>query len=264
MKKIHYVIGPTASGKSHFAIDLAKDIGGEIVNADSLQVYQDIPTLTACPTDLHNIPHHLYQIWDCFTVGNFEMWVQEALPIINQVKNPILVGGTGLYAKLLYQGISPIPDIDPVIRQKVRQMEQDELLSVVKNPTLTDKHRLMRQAEVLLSTGKSMEEWHQYPPKKYIEADFEFHLIDLPRKILYEKIERRFHQMVQTGAIDELKILLSKNPSQTGGVFQALGVKELTAYLNKEISLEEAVQKAIISTRHYAKRQQTFFKTQFD
>lgn len=261
-KKIHIIAGATASGKSAYALTLAKQIGGTIVNADSLQVYEDLPLLTARPSEAEQegIPHLLYGYLDCYTTGSLMKWLTDVIPVLTATDHPVVVGGTGLYLNALIEGINEIPNVDPIIRDQVRQMDLEEVRSKVQDCAATDPQRLRRALEVQLTTGKPLRFFQSQPKKKYIEADFSVTWIHPPRALLYQRCNDRFLRMVEYGAVDQVKMLYHKNP--TGGVIQAIGYKELVRYLNGEISLQQAIDFAAQATRNYAKRQTTWFKHQ--
>lgn len=262
IKKIYVIAGATASGKSDLAVRLARSIGGDIVNADSVQVYADLPTLTARPTqaDMHGIAHHLYGFLDCHATCSVTDWLDKAVATLNTLDHPVVVGGTGLYLRALTEGLSPIPDIDPVVREKVRQMPMDEVRAKVCDCAATDPQRLRRALEVQFSTGKPLSYFQKLPPIQKITANFEILWIDLPRDEIRRRCHDRFLKMLEHGAVDEVKSLIAKHP--TGGVTKAIGFKEISAYLNGKISHAEMVDLAVTATRQYAKRQNTWFKNQ--
>jgi len=262
-KKVYLIAGPTASGKSHYALELAKKTGGEIINADALQVYQDLQILTARPTAEEQAlcPHHLYGVLDAYTTADVAWWLTQVVPLIEQIDVPILVGGTGMYLYALENGLCVFPDIPEDIRKTVRALPLDEIKRQVKGCRFTDPQRLKRALEVQLATGKSIHQFQQENTKKYLEADFHKVLILPERQKLYERCAKRLHIMLKTGAVDEVKNLLTLHP--TGGVLKAIGVPELTAYLKHELTLEQAEEKILLATCHYAKRQTTWFRNKF-
>jgi len=264
MKKMYAVMGPTASGKSDFAINLAQKVGGEIVNTDSLQVYEDVPLLTAKPTneDMSVVPHHLYGFMDAFSKCNVAFWLEKVKEIIDGIETPIFVGGTGMYFKILLEGIHDIPEIPDDVRTFVRSLSDEERKARLGEDAPLDPQRQMRALEVLEATGKPLSYWHAQPVHKPIDGTFESILILPERQTLYERCNKRFQKMINAGALSEVKTLLEKNPDKTGGVFQAIGVKELSGFLLGEISIDDAILKASQATRNYAKRQYTWFKHQ--
>lgn len=262
-KTIPIIVGPTASGKSSFALKLAKHIEGEIVNADALQVYQDLTILSARPTfdEQQGIPHHLYGYLDFNTTASVTSWLNDVKSIINSLKNPIFVGGTGMYIKTLVEGISPMPDIDPNIRELVRNMPIEEIKERVIDCNAQDPQRLKRALEIQLTTGKSIKYFQEQPKIKIINENFKIFFLNPDRAWLYQRCNSRFIQMLQNGAIDEVKYLKSNNAS--GGVTKAIGYKQISDWIDNQITNKEMIIKATQETRHYAKRQITWFKNQF-
>ena len=262
LRKIYIVVGPTASGKSALSLQIADTLNGTVVNADSMQIYQDLQILSARPTqaDMAGIDHKLYGYVDAYTVNNVQDWVNQAVSVIQETKNPVLVGGTGMYIQALVHGLVVIPDVDLTVRQQVRNMPIEEVKSRVIDCQAVDSQRLRRALEVQLSTGKPLSYFQKQPPRKWIEADFHILFVNPVREVLYQRCNNRFVQMVQTGALDEVQHLL--DIKATGGVTKAIGVPEITAYLQQQISYEEMIQKAQTATRHYAKRQITWFRHQ--
>ena len=262
MKKIYVIVGSTASGKSNLAVKIAKSVHGEIVNADSIQVYRDIPLLTARPTlaEEQGILHHLYGYLDEHAVCSAADWLEKAVLTLNHIDTPVVVGGTGLYIKALTEGLNDIPPVDTAVRDMVRNMPIEEVRSKVLNCSATDPQRLRRALEVQLTTGKPLSYFQSLPPVKKIEADFEILWVNRPREEIRTRCRMRFLQMLEQGAITQVQDLLSRSP--TGGITKAIGFKEICAYLNREISYEKMIDLAVIATCQYAKRQQTWFKHQ--
>lgn len=263
-KKIFVVVGPTASGKSGLAIQIAKHINGQIVNADSMQIYHDLSIISARPQqeDLDQVPHHLYGYVDAWTQPSVQDWLSVVVPKLKEVSNPVLVGGTGLYVSALINGLNDIPEIDPEIRATVRQMDMTEIQSRLKDCPFTDPQRMKRALEVELSTGHCLAYFQSLPKKKLYDADFRVIFLNPPRNQLYQNCEERFNQMMEQGGVEEVRHLLTLNP--TGGVLKAIGVPEITAFLRGDIFYETMKKKAILATRHYAKRQVTWFRHQLN
>lgn len=261
-KKIYVISGPTASGKSGFAVQLAKKINGEIINADSMQIYKDLQILTARPTinDMEGIPHHLYGYFDAYQTNSVQLWLDKVVPQINEVDNPIIVGGTGLYINALMNGISFIPEVDPEKREFVRSLDLEDVKKMVSDCSATDSQRLRRALEVQLSTGKPLSYFQKLPKIKMIEADFDVYFINPKREILYQNCNKRLINMLDAGAISEVENLL--NIKATGSVLKAIGVPEIILYLQHQISYAQMCSQIQLSTRHYAKRQVTWFKHQ--
>lgn len=262
MKKITVVCGPTASGKSGLALQIAQKGQGSVVNADAMQIYQDLTIVSARPTEeeMQGIPHLLYGYADAWTQGTVQDWLEKVVPVLNETENPVLVGGTGMYISSLVNGINEIPNVDEAVRQSVRNMDINEVKSRVKDCPFTDPQRLRRALEIQLTTGKPLSYFQNQPKKKLIEADFKVIFLNPPRDILYQRCKVRFHQMIEQGGIEEVQKLLTLNP--TGGVLKAIGVPEIKAYLEGTLTKDEMISQAILSTRHYAKRQITWFKHQ--
>ena len=262
IKKIYVIVGPTASGKSGLAVKLAEFLSGSVVNADSMQIYRDLSVISARPTldEMRGIPHLLYGYLDAWTQGTVQGWLDKVIPVLKSTKNPVLVGGTGLYLSSLINGINEIPTIREDVRKQVRQMDIQEVRHLVQDTPFTDPQRLRRALEVQLSTGKSLQYFQSLPKKKLYHADFKVIFINPHRQLLYQNCEKRFHQMIGEGGIKEVQNLLKLNP--TGGVLKAIGVPEIISFLQNDITKDQMIQQAILSTRHYAKRQITWFKHQ--
>ena len=262
-QKINVIVGPTASGKSGYALKMAQKIKGQIVNADAFQVYQDLRILTARPSidDEQIVPHYLYGYADCQVQENVQSWLKKICEILPDLSHPIVVGGTGMYINALINGINEMPDIPDDIRQKVRQMSKDEITSLLKGQNVfSDPQRQKRALEVFLTTGKPITYFQTQPLKKMLDADFNIILVQPERSVIYQNIEKRLNQMMDNGAIDEVNNLLQVKAK--GGVMKAIGVKEITQYLKKKCSLDEARNQILLATRHYAKRQMTWFRHQ--
>ena len=266
MKRVFIIAGPTASGKSHLAIQLAQALDGNIINADSLQVYRDVPLLTAQPSeeDKKQAPHHLYAYLGADERENCHDWLQRAVAVAQDVSTPIFIGGTGLYLKALTEGLSSLPEIPDEIRTRVREMPIEDVLTHIPADGPRDPQRARRALEVYLASGQWPSYFHAQPKKPALEVEFCSILIEPPRDILYKRINTRFLQMVEQGALEQVQELLRLNPQKTGGVFQALGVKELTDVIEKKTDLETACAQASQATRHYAKRQLTWFRHQIN
>ena len=242
-----------------------------------MQVYKDVPTLTARPTEAEQqgIPHRLYGFLEPDENCSVFKWVKAAAAEIKQVwrenKVPVIVGGTGFYLQTLLKGISPVPQVKEETRAEIRRRFEktgyDSFLEEFrkKDPSFpfTDPQRILRAAEVLEETGKSVTYWQSLPFQKEIDADFLCCLTDVPREELYTRCNKRFGRMMESGAIDEVQTLLKKNPPAGSLIMKAVGVAEIKAMLSKEMSKREAVLHACQMTRNYAKRQVTWFKHRF-
>ena len=274
--KIILIYGPTASGKSNFAIKLAKKIKGEIVNADSMQVYKELKILSARPLlkDYKNIKHHLYGFQNVkknFSSGNWLKLVnKKILDIRKRKKIPILVGGTGLYFKAITEGLVNIPNIPVRIRSKIRFLHKKlgvkkffsklvKLDPVSKNFVKpTDTQRVIRAYEVKLFTKRSIYDWFKSTRSNFENDDFFKIYIDFPRTELIKKISDRTAIMIKKGAISEVKKFIRLKVPRTKTASKAIGITEIRDYLNKKIEISEVIEKISIKTRQYAKRQSTW------
>jgi tRNA dimethylallyltransferase len=271
------IAGPTASGKSALALRLAEASGGAVINADSAQIYRDLPILSAAPSgeERGRAEHLLYGVLDGANPCSAADWAELAKAEISRVQGegrlPILVGGTGLYLRTLIDGIAPIPPIDPAIRREVRAASVAENLSAlapldpVAAATLNpgDTTRIARALEVVRSTGRSLAEWHKRS-EGGIGEEIALQVLILlpPRPWLYERCDRRFADMVKQGALAEVESLLARKLDPNLPVMRAIGVPELGAHLRGEVTLEDAVAAGQRATRNYAKRQYTWFAHQ--
>ena len=278
MKKVILLAGPTASGKSELAIYIAKKINGEIINADSMQVFKEIKILSARPEDYKNIKHHLYgfiSVKKNFSTGE---WIKHTEKKINEIlkkkKTPIIVGGTGLYFKSLTDGIAQIPNISKAKRDKIiklyNQIGNDEfykklikLDSKCKNKIVkNDKQRMIRFYEVKFYTKKSIFDWQKNTKNNLKDINFKKIFLNFPREVLLVKIKKRFKKMVDQGAIKEAKKFKKLGVSKTLTSNNILGLKEIMSYLEGKMTLKDAVERSIIRTRQYIKRQMTWFRGQ--
>jgi tRNA dimethylallyltransferase len=271
------IAGPTASGKSALALSLAERTGGVIINADSAQLYRDLPILSACPAaaDLARAEHRLYGVRDgadpCSAADWADLARAEIAGLHSDGRLPILVGGTGLYLRTLIDGIAPVPPIDPSIRADVRAAsvaENHAALSSLDpeaaarlNPG--DSTRVARALEVVRSTGRPLARWQEERSGGIGETITLKPVVMLPpRPWLYERCDLRFEAMVAAGALGEVEALLDRGLDPKLPVMQAIGVAELGAYLRGEVSLEQAIGAGQQATRRYAKRQYTWFAHQ--
>jgi tRNA dimethylallyltransferase len=274
--KIILISGPTASGKSHFAIKLAKKIQGEIINADSMQVYKQLKVLSARPNpkNYQKIKHHLYGFHDVkknFSTGD---WLKLSIKKIKDIKKrnkvPILVGGTGLYFKSLTDGLVKIPNIPIKFRNKIRKLHKDlgqkkfyqKLMKLdpnyKKNINPTDAQRSIRAYEVKLFTKKSLHEWFESTKSNFMDEEFYKIYIDYPRQDLIKRIATRTDEMLKSGAIPEVKRFIKLNVKKDKSVNKAIGIGEITEFLTNKKKLSYISEKISIKTRQYAKRQSTW------
>lgn len=271
------VAGPTASGKSGAAIALARKINGVVVNADSMQVWRDVPTLTARPSaaDCEKADHRLYGFLEPAESFSVAKWLDVVVPEIGKIhadgRIPVVTGGTGLYFQALCEGLSPVPETDPAVRRRVAEQIAAQGFDAFlkdfqrRDPSFafTDPQRVARAAEVLEQTGQSITEWQKRPPVKKTELDCFGIFINPPRPVLYERCEKRFDAMMRGDVFSEIEALLAKDPPENAPVMKAIGVRELTDFKNGAVSRETAVERAKQATRNYAKRQVTWFSHRF-
>ena len=277
--KIILISGPTASGKSNFAVKIAKKIQGEIINADSMQVYKKLKILTARPNKIEqkNIKHHLYGVVNLNEKFSTGQWLKLAIKKIKNIqkkkKIPILVGGTGLYFQSLIDGLVKIPDIPLKFRNKVRLMSKREgqkkfykkLLKL--DPKIkgkfdpNDTQRSIRAYEIKSYTNISMYDWLFKTKSEFKEGDFLKLQIETKREKLIERINIRTLSMINGGAINEVKKFLKLKIRKDQSVNRVIGIAELTQHLNDKITLDEAKELILIKTRQYAKRQATWART---
>ena len=277
--KIILISGPTASGKSNFAVKIAKKINGEIINADSMQVYKNLKILTARPNKIEqkDIKHHLYGIVALNKKFSTGQWLELAIKKIKIIqknkKIPVVVGGTGLYFQSLINGLVKIPEIPLKFRNKIRLMSKREgqkkfykkLLKLdpkIKNKfDQNDTQRSIRAYEIKSYTDISMYDWVVKTESEFKDSDFLKLQIDTKRETLIQKINLRTSNMIEDGAINEVKKFLKLKIRKDQSVNKVIGIAELTQYLNDEISLAEAKELILIKTRQYAKRQATWART---
>ena len=276
------VAGPTASGKSALAIELALKYNGVIINADASQVYKDIPIISAAHDDIDKakVEHVLYGILDADERNTVSDWIKLVVGAIRKVweqgKLPIVTGGTGFYIESLVNGVSPIPETKDETKNKVSMIFDKvgvegayEYLQRVdgegaKKVNPNDTTRVRRALEIFEDTGKSIAEWFEKPMIKPLkEADFKAVLLLPKLSDLEEKCSKRFDIMIKNGALEEVEKLLSKNIADDMPVMKAIGVPELRKYIEGKISKDEAIKEAKLRTRQYAKRQITWFRNRF-
>ncbi|MEH3036814.1 MAG: tRNA (adenosine(37)-N6)-dimethylallyltransferase MiaA [Sphingomonas adhaesiva] len=276
--RVALIAGPTASGKSAAAIDLAERIDGVVVNADASQVYRDLRILSARPdaTDEARVPHRLFGHIDGAESCSAARWAADARAIIAQTHEagqvPILVGGTGLYLRTLLDGIAPVPDIDPAIRTAIRALPVSETHAALarEDPAAAarlapgDTARMARALEVIRSTGRPLAAW-QAERHGGIGGDIDLRaMVLLPdRDALMQRCDRRLIAMFDGGAVDEVARLLARDDVPPDApVRRAIGVPEIAAMLDGAIDREQALARAQLATRRYAKRQYTWFRHQ--
>jgi tRNA dimethylallyltransferase len=277
------IAGPTASGKSALALELALRLGGTVINTDSMQVYRDLRVLTARPTpeEEARVPHRLYGQADAAVNYSAGMWVRDAAAALAEARAaarlPIFVGGTGLYFKALTRGLSAVPEIPPRVREDVRaRLERDgpEALHRTlagRDPAMAerlkprDRVRIARALEVIEATGRSLADWHRegqpplLPPGETVAV-----FLAPERPALYARINARFGAMAEEGALDEVAALMARGLDPLLPAMKAHGVPALMRYLRGEIDRDSAIEIGQTDTRHYAKRQFTWFRHQLE
>lgn len=275
------IAGPTASGKSALALELAGATGGTIINADSMQVYRDLRIITARPTDAEMVlaPHRLYGHVDAANQYSSGQWLREAeretASAKEQGKTAIVIGGTGLYFSALLRGLSAVPEVPGDVRIGVRDLAVDhdnaalhEMLAARDPRTATeirvsDRQRILRALEVFEATGKGLSEWREQPGVPVLrEGEYDAIFLDTDRGVLGGKIDSRFDQMLAEGALEEVRKLRQRNLDPRLPAMKAHGVPWLIRHLSGEISLDEAAAQGKRDTRQYSKRQETWFRNQ--
>lgn len=276
--KVIVICGPTASGKTALSIELAKKINGEIVSADSMQIYKDMDIGTAKPTkqEMGEIKHYLLDFVspeDRYSVAQYKQDAKKAIKeIINKGKTPIIVGGTGLYVdSLIYEIEYNDIKLDEEYRKKLEKIAEEQGLEelykkaveidpeAMKKISQNDKKRIMRVLEIYHSTGKTKTEQLKESRKNPVEYDYRVFAINWDREILYQRINKRVDIMVEQGLIEEVKEILDKY-DKFPTAMQGLGYKEVVDYLNGIYTKEEMIEKIKLETRRYAKRQLTWFR----
>ncbi|MDR0695565.1 MAG: tRNA (adenosine(37)-N6)-dimethylallyltransferase MiaA [Holosporales bacterium] len=286
MRKVLIVAGPTASGKSTYAIEKAKSISGEIINCDSMQVYTELKILTAHPTqdEMASVPHKLFSYLQYDQQSNAADWARAAASAINETllagRVPIVVGGTGLYIDTLINGISPVPAISAATRAVANELAKNDYSGLCSRLYAFDsrleylippekRHQVIRAYEIFIETGMSILHFRSFPRVQFLRnVRYECELLECERSILYRRIHERFDRMLAVGAIEEVEQLLCKVGQKysvremftTFPIFKIIGAREIALYINGLISFESMKQTATTSLRHYAKRQITWFK----
>ena len=277
------ITGPTASGKSALAVKLAKQHGGAVINADSMQVYDTLRVLTARPddTDMEGVPHHLYGHVPAGTAYSTGAWIRDVVELLPRLRNkgrlPVFVGGTGLYFKALTGGLSDMPVIPDEIRAGLRQrlidegpsqlyaalQERDPAVAESLNPE--DGQRIVRALEVLEATGRSIAAFQQQTGPVIVDPDSARKIVVLPdRAVLHQRINGRFEAMLEQGAEDEVRALLALNLPAEMPAMKAIGVSQIAAMFRGELTRDEVIDRGSAATRQYAKRQMTWFRNQMD
>jgi tRNA dimethylallyltransferase len=274
------IAGPTAAGKTALAIEAARRLDGEIINADSMQIYEGLPIITACPDEDERAaaPHHLFGTVDPGLRWSVGEWSQSALArfddIVSRGKTPILVGGTGLYFNALTIGLAPVPEISPGTRAKAARLLEEGGLDAVRaeaerqDPVSAakvkpaDRQRLLRLVEVGWETGRALSSYHADTTPLLGERAWRGIVIEPNRQALYDRIDLRFDLMLDQGALEEVAAFKDRGLAPDLPAMKALGVPQLIAHLAGELELTAAIEIAKRESRRYAKRQMTWFRNQ--
>ncbi len=281
LNKINIILGATASGKTDYGVMLANKLNGEIINSDSMQIYKEIPILTAQPTEEEKkgVPHLNFGIVSCFAKFHVKKWLDLTYGAIADIrsrgKTPILVGGTGLYIKALIQGIAEVPELSIAFKREFHEEYSSKPVgdlyqtlqdlspqsAAILKPN--DHQRILRALEVLLGTGKPLEYWHAQPSSAaFVRDDFYLIWLKRSREETYCRINRRFSKMLEAGVLDEVRRLLDKEGVEN--MPKAIGLQEIIKYFHGDISLNEVVKATQQNSRNYAKRQMTWFRHQME
>ncbi|MBY5607251.1 tRNA (adenosine(37)-N6)-dimethylallyltransferase MiaA [Rhizobium leguminosarum] len=277
------ITGPTASGKSALAVELARRHDGAVVNADSMQVYDTLRVLTARPSEeeMQGVPHHLYGHVPADAAYSTGAWLRDVTALLPTLRAagrlPVFVGGTGLYFKALTGGLSDMPEVPKALREKLRARlveegpdglyaelaEADPATAASLNRQ--DGQRIVRALEVMKATGRSIADFQGRSGPVVIDADEAHKIVVLPdRAVLHQRINGRFEKMLQQGAEDEVRALLALDLPAEAPVMKAIGVSQITAMVRGEMTRDEVLEKGAAATRQYAKRQMTWFRNQMD
>jgi len=280
MKPVICIAGPTASGKSAYALRVAEAMDGEIINTDALQVYSDLHVLSARPTreEMGNVPHHLFGHVAGDVRYSTGAWLRQVEPVILDClargKTPILVGGTGLYFRALLIGMADVPAIPDQLRQETAELFERDGIEVLRqtaerlDPVATarvlghDPQRLQRIVNVAKGTGRALSTWqaetHPVVPTRFAR----FCVLTPPRETLYDRINARYDAMLRAGGLEEAKAVFALNYDNSLPVMKAIGLRQLKRYFDGSGSLDEAVKDAKRESRRFAKRQMTWFRNQ--
>jgi tRNA dimethylallyltransferase len=277
---ITLIAGPTASGKSRRALEMAEATGAAIINADSQQLYADLRILSARPSeeDEAKAPHHLYGVADAAEAWSVGRWTRAVMPLLAELKSQgrpaLLVGGTGLYFSALTKGLADIPDVPPEAREEALALYDTEGETAFRLRLATfdppaeaaiesgDRQRLTRAYAVARATGRSLSDWRAATRPLLAQGTYDRLVIEPERAALYAACDARVDAMIAAGALDEVRVLTARGLDPTLPAMKAVGVRELAAYLAGEITLADATAAMKQATRNYAKRQLTWFRNQ--
>jgi len=283
LNKIIIIGGPTASGKSELALKVADLTGGEIINADAIQVYKDLPILAAIPSEAEQktVPHHLYGFLDYKVRFSVAEWLELSVKKINELlakgKAPILVGGTGMYIHSLINGIREVQDIPKEVQLETNKLLETSGLSYLYGELQkidtqlseyfpkTDRNRTIRAFNLYKAFNITPTEYRNLPNKEFFSKDVFLNMILSPaREGLYDNCNKRFFKMVEFGALDEVKRLKNLGATKGDPIAKTIGFKQFFDYLEGDIDQTEAIEIASQETRNFAKRQMTWFKNQLN
>lgn len=270
------IAGPTGSGKSAFALALAEDLAGTVINADSMQVYREARLLTArpSPADEARVPHRLFGVLDAAdpcSAGRWQGWATAELAAADRAgRTAIVVGGTGLYLEALMKGLAPVPPIPPAVRDEAKRLfealggDRFRAQLIERDPQAValasgDRQRLLRAWEVVTATGQPLSHWQAQsavPPAR----GFLVVLLSPPREVLYPVLDARFERMLAAGGLDEARALYRRDLDPNLPLMKAVGIRQLLDHCAGAVSLDAAIAAARQATRHYAKRQMTWFR----
>jgi tRNA dimethylallyltransferase len=274
---ITLITGPTASGKSAYALKLAQETGAEIIGADSMQLYAGLEVLTAAPTaeDQAHVPHHLVGVADAGGTWSVGMWLAAATKALAEIaergKPVLIVGGTGLYFRALTHGLADIPQVSRAESELAYdKMGEDKFRRILKNfdPKAearierSDRQRLVRAHAVGLHTGRALSDYHEATKPALEPGSWTALVIEPPRDEIYARCDARVPVMIEHGALDEVAALLARNLDYRLPAMKAVGVVPLAAHLKGEVTLDEAIAAVAKETRNYAKRQLTWLRNQ--
>ena len=278
--RLTLIAGPTASGKSHLALELAEKTNAVIINADSQQLYSDLRVLTARPSvdDEGRAEHRLYGVADAAESWSVGRWTRAVMPLLDELaaqdRPALLVGGTGLYFSALTRGLADIPAVPDAVRDAVQATYDAEGEAAFRRRlaaldpgsaaaiTPGDRQRLVRASAVVEATGRSLTDWRADTRPLLAPGSYDALVVEPPRDRLYANCDARVRLMIDNGALDEVRALLARDLDPALPAMKAVGVPELVPHLTGGASLEQAIAAIRLSTRHYAKRQLTWFRNQ--